>query len=354
MSYHYRMDKTKLKTILKYSIYILIIIVASTVAVKLLTGGDTLSDYARKNPDKAYSGSSLDELLHREEIPEGKEKNDSEEKYDSGVEKALATVSPAPTPSPDVQAAVSPSAIPEASALPDSLEPKESITPVPSISSDSEADNAAETSESANMDIYADGFTSEPIPDNIKKKITGISYPADDSNIKVSMDELRYLRVLYYDFNSQVQIGEIICNEYISDDLLEIFAELFKNRYQIQSINLIDDYGGDDTLSMEHNNTSCFNYRVVPNSTSLSKHARGLAIDVNPFYNPYLVFGGNPDGTDYISPRGSEIYIDRSLDFEHKIDKNDLCYKLFHEHGFTWGGDWNSSKDYQHFQKVPN
>ena len=35
-----------------------------------------------------------------------------------------------------------------------------------------------------------------------------------------------------------------------------------------------------------------------------------------------------------------------------KIDENDLCYKLFIEHGFTWGGNWNSSKDYQHFQKV--
>ena len=33
------------------------------------------------------------------------------------------------------------------------------------------------------------------------------------------------------------------------------------------------------------------------------------------------------------------------------IKKGDLCYNLFIEHGFTWGGEWKSLKDYQHFQK---
>ena len=103
---------------------------------------------------------------------------------------------------------------------------------------------------------------------------------------------------------------------------------------------------------MEDNNTSCFNYRVVDGTNSLSKHALGRAIDINPFYNPYVVFDKNGTGETYISPGGSEIYADRSQNFPYKIDENDLCYKLFKEHGFTWGGNWNSSKDYQHFQKV--
>ena len=107
---------------------------------------------------------------------------------------------------------------------------------------------------------------------------------------------------------------------------------------------------GDDTASMEDNNTSCFNYRVVDGTTKLSKHAYGLAIDINPFYNPYVV--PQSDGSTYISPKGSEAYTDRSADFPYKIDENDLCYRLFKEHGFTWGGNWNSCKDYQHFQKA--
>ena len=121
----------------------------------------------------------------------------------------------------------------------------------------------------------------------------------------------------------------------------------------VEGIRLIDDYNGDDTASMEANNTSCFNYRVVDGTTSLSKHALGCAIDINPFYNPYVVFDKTGNGQDYISPKGSEIYADRSKDFAYKIDEQDLCYRLFKEHGFTWGGNWNSCKDYQHFQKTP-
>ena len=103
---------------------------------------------------------------------------------------------------------------------------------------------------------------------------------------------------------------------------------------------------------MLDNNTSCFNYRIVDGTDHLSKHALGCAIDINPFYNPYVVFGKGENNETYISPAGSEIYADRSQDFPYKIDENDLCYRLFKEHGFTWGGSWNSCKDYQHFQKT--
>ena len=198
---------------------------------------------------------------------------------------------------------------------------------------------------------YADGFFSEPITPAIEERIVGISYPADDS-AEISLDELAYLNVKYNDFEGDVQIGELICNQYIALDLLEIFEELYRNGYQFEEISLIDKYGADDDLSMEHNNTSCFNYRVVEGTDNLSKHAYGLAIDINPFYNPYVVYNKDGTGETYISPEGSEAYADRSVDFPYKIDENDLCYKLFIEHGFTWGGNWNSGKDYQHFQKV--
>ena len=158
----------------------------------------------------------------------------------------------------------------------------------------------------------------------------------------------------YYDFNGEVQTGELICNQGIADDLMEIFHELYLNEYQIEKIRLVDEYQADDTASITDNNTSCFNYRVVDGTTSLSKHALGCAIDINPFYNPYVVFNKDGSGQTYISPPGSEVYVDRSKEFPYKIDESDLCYKLFTEHGFTWGGNWNSCKDYQHFQKVLN
>ena len=133
---------------------------------------------------------------------------------------------------------------------------------------------------------------------------------------------------------------------------MEIFYQLYLNEYQIEKVRLIDEYAGDDTASMLDNNTSCFNYRVVDGTSNLSRHAIGCAIDINPFYNPYVVFNKDGSGETYISPKGSEIYADRSQNFPYKIDENDLCYQLFKEHGFIWGGNWNSCKDYQHFQKA--
>jgi len=201
---------------------------------------------------------------------------------------------------------------------------------------------------------YADSFYYEPLSDNLRRYITGISFPAQDAEteeiLAISYDELRYVHILHYDFEGNPTEGELICNESIAQDLMEIFYELYRNEYQLEKVLLIDEYDGDDTASMEDNNTSCFNYRVVEGSTSLSKHALGLAIDINPFYNPYITY--NEDGSENVSPRGAVLYADRDVSFPYKIDENDLCYKLFKEHGFTWGGNWNSCKDYQHFQKT--
>ena len=151
------------------------------------------------------------------------------------------------------------------------------------------------------------------------------------------------------DFNGDTKDGELICNKELAQDMVEIFYELFISGYQIESIKLVDEYGGDDTASMLANNTSCFNYRVVEGTTKLSNHAYGRAIDLNPFYNPYVTY--KKDGSVKIYPEGSEAYADRDANFPYKIDENDLAYKLFKAHGFKWGGDWNNSKDYQHFEK---
>ncbi len=198
---------------------------------------------------------------------------------------------------------------------------------------------------------YADGFYYEPISDALLGWITGTSYPdlAPGESVEITPEDLRYVHVLYCDFDGETAEGELICNEAIAQDLAEIFHELYENGYQIEQIRLVDEYGGDDVASMTADNTSCFNYRNVANSGSLSRHALGLAVDINPLYNPYITY--NSDGSINCSPEAGWPYADRSADFAHKIDTSDLCYQLFTAHGFTWGGSWNSSKDYQHFQK---
>lgn len=195
---------------------------------------------------------------------------------------------------------------------------------------------------------YQEGFYYQSLSDAVKERITGISYPADDGSAAISYDTLRYVRILYYDFNGETQSGELICHKAIAQDLLEIFHELYEIHYPIEKICLVDEYQGNDDLSMQDNNTSCFNYRALP-SGRLSNHAYGLAIDLNPFYNPYITTG--KDGSVHIAPEGSDAYADRERSFAYKIDKEDPAYQLFIQHGFTWGGNWRSSKDYQHFEK---
>lgn len=195
--------------------------------------------------------------------------------------------------------------------------------------------------------LYESFFYTE-ITDEIKARITGISYPDTVETLQITYDDLSYVHVLHYDFYGQVQQGELICNRVIAQDLVDIFTKLYENHYPIEKICLIDEYGGDDEASMQDNNTSCFNYRTIANSTKLSNHSYGLAIDINPKYNPYV---RTRNGKLLISPDNGAEYTDRSAQFMYKIDKEDLCYKLFTEYGFTWGGEWNNSKDYQHFEK---
>lgn len=193
---------------------------------------------------------------------------------------------------------------------------------------------------------WQEGFFYEPLSEEVKARITGISY---GEGCIVPYEDLRYLNILYVDFHGETQVGEIICNQAIAQDLVEIFYELYLAGYPLESVRLVDEYGGDDTLSMEHNNTSCFNFRVVDGTSSLSRHAYGLAIDINPLYNPYVTW---PGGKQRVSPAAATPFADRSLDFPNKIDEDDLCYQLFAERGFTWGGHWRTMKDYQHFQKA--
>lgn len=192
---------------------------------------------------------------------------------------------------------------------------------------------------------YQPDFYYEPLSEDIKKRITGLSYKED---CPISYDDLRFVSVLYVNFKGNVSSGELICNKAIAQDLVEIFYELYQADYQIEQIRLVDEYNADDVLSMQDNNTSCFNYRTIAGTDKISMHGQGLAVDINPFFNPYITYR---DGKECVSPTGAETYADRSKPFAYKIDENDLCYQLFTEHGFSWGGHWNHSKDYQHFEK---
>ncbi len=190
-------------------------------------------------------------------------------------------------------------------------------------------------------------FKAYPINDAIFARMQGKSFKP---NCTMPRASLRYLRVLHRNTEGKTQLGEIVCNQSIANDLLDIFRKLYEAGYKIERITLIDDYNADDETSMRANNTSCFNFRVVSGTTKLSKHSQGLAIDINPLYNPYIHLNngkvepatGKPYAYNRANLRNVKVPI---------IDTKDLCYRLFIQHGFRWGGAWKTVKDYQHFEK---
>ncbi|MBS7009765.1 M15 family metallopeptidase [Anaerostipes sp.] len=191
------------------------------------------------------------------------------------------------------------------------------------------------------------GFSYGKVPKAVKEKATGISYRP---NPYISFQDLRYVKVKYYGYDGKIKNGQLLVHKSIAKDIVEIFQELFTMQYPIESIQLIDDFGADDTKSMEANNTSAFNYRIVAGTSHLSKHAYGKAIDINPRVNPFVK-------RDSITPENGKIYAQRDVKkcrgkYKYNmIHRNDRVYRLFRKHGFQWGGDWITYKDYQHFEK---
>jgi hypothetical protein len=184
-------------------------------------------------------------------------------------------------------------------------------------------------------------FKAEAIPDDVRGRITGVSWK---EGCPVPIGDLRLVTVTYAGFDGDSRTGELIMHKNAADEIVGIFKELYDARFPIERIELVDSYGADDSLSMAANNTSAFCYRTVSGSQSLSKHAYGYAIDINPVQNPY-VYGS------YVSPEAGREYTDRSDVRPGMIVEGDAAHRAFASRGWTWGGDWRNTIDYQHFQK---
>ena len=195
-----------------------------------------------------------------------------------------------------------------------------------------------------NLGLY---FSAQPVNDTVFARIWLKSFKRDCSTKR---DDLRYLQVLHINKDGLPQTGELICNKAIADDLLDIFRQLYLSGYRIEKMLLIDNYDADDETSMADNNTSCFNFRKIAGSDQPSLHGRGLAIDINPLYNPCI-----NKRTGLVQPANGKRHAfhrtNRAKQPIRYIDPSDLCYKLFLQHGFFWGGNWKTVHDYQHFEK---
>ncbi len=193
--------------------------------------------------------------------------------------------------------------------------------------------------------------TKEPIPDDVKKAMAGVSMP---EGATVGYEDLSYLTIPHYDYKGNVTEGHLIVAIELADEVLGIFERLYKIEFPIERMQPVDrfiEYIDEtfDTLdraSMSQNNTSAFYYRTISGSNKMSQHAYGRAIDINPRTNPYVI-----PANGYVSPANAYAYADRGQDIPGMIHHGDEVYQIFAEYGWEWGGDWSGEKDYQHFQK---
>lgn len=193
-------------------------------------------------------------------------------------------------------------------------------------------------------------FISCEITEAVFQRIRGKSYQEGG---ETELSNLRYLKVLHYNFEHEIQVGELIVSAGLAEELCTIFQELFLAEYEIQSMRLIDDYwtgdgNSSDEASIQANNSSAFCYRVIAGKEKLSRHAYGCAVDINPLQNPCVAYA---DGIPWSYPEYSAEYVERRQGVRHVITEDDVCCRIFKEHGFSWGGDWSNPKDYQHFEK---
>ena len=182
-------------------------------------------------------------------------------------------------------------------------------------------------------------FAAHKLSPKVRARITGVSW---HRGCPVGLQGLRYLRIAYHGFDGRVHTGEMIAKASAVGPLKRAFERLYRERFPIRRMRLVDDYSASDYRSIEADNTSAFNCRAVTGGSRWSQHAYGLAVDVNPIENPYVANGRT-------SHPASRRYLDRSRHRRGMAFAGGRLVEAFAGAGWGWGGTWSNPTDYQHF-----
>lgn len=169
---------------------------------------------------------------------------------------------------------------------------------------------------------------------NFSEALEGLKFPADIRK------NLVLTEVTYYSFDGKLHSGQLVIHKDLEKDIQDIFSFIRENHFPVNKVIPISKYAWNDSLSIMDNNTSGFNYRYVEGTKVLSMHAKGRAIDLNPFLNPTVYLGSSPKSHRPYNPEKPGT-----------LSRKSPVVELFIKKGWTWGGTWKSLKDYQHFQK---
>lgn len=164
----------------------------------------------------------------------------------------------------------------------------------------------------------------------------------------VQLNELAYITVSFWGFDGRPHTGELVIHQRVAKDIVRVFAQLYAARFPIEEVRLVTTVDIAAHPTGDGNNTSSFLCRPSLGSGKRRKqwsaHAYGLAIDVNPFQNPY-------SHRSLVLPELAVAYLDREWVRPGMIVPGDVVTRAFAEIGWTWGGAWRSKSDYMHFSE---
>jgi hypothetical protein len=161
----------------------------------------------------------------------------------------------------------------------------------------------------------------------------------------VGLADLRYVTVSFRGFDGRAHTGELVVHRRVAAGVVSVFARLYRARFPIEEMRLVT--GADLTArpTGDGNNTAAFVCRAARKQTRWSAHAYGLAIDVDPFQNPY-------HRGDLVLPELASAYLARGDRRPGMIHPGDIVTTAFATIGWTWGGTWRSPKDLMHFSAT--
>jgi D-alanyl-D-alanine carboxypeptidase len=186
--------------------------------------------------------------------------------------------------------------------------------------------------------------SSSAIDPGLRARMKGISWRR---GCPVPIASLRLLELTYWGFDGAAHQGRLVVHRDAAAAILGVMEALYRERFPIRRMRLIDAYGGADRKSMAADNTSAFNCRFVAGRPGVwSQHAYGRAIDLNPIENPYVT------GSGHVSPPAGKKFAKRSRRAPGMIHAGDAVVHAFAARGWEWGGNWPWPKDYQHFSAT--
>ncbi len=178
--------------------------------------------------------------------------------------------------------------------------------------------------------------TIEPIPADVLTRSTWVE------GCPVPVADLAYITMTFWGFDDRSHTGEMIVAASQAENVVGVFEKLHGARFPIEEMRVVSVADLDAEPTGDGNNTTGFVCRPVTGGSRFSEHAYGLAIDINPFHNPYQRGA-------LILPELAVDYLDRSANLAGAVQPGDVVVEAFAAIGWGWGGDWQSLKDYQHF-----